>query len=130
MRALVMSVIRGDATIQGLGIDSDNSFAVDVDTPGDRPFLQLRWGRNDPGLDVVTRRNLVIWVHDQPGDYTTRIDPLISRLRVLLAGLEGMSNGLGHVVGVEWTGDSEDLADDGHRTIARTTSFVLVGSGQ
>jgi hypothetical protein len=100
-----------------------------MDTPQGRPFLQLRWGRTDPGLDVVTRRNLVVWVHDEPGDFT-RIDDIVLRLRPLIVGLIGLANGLGHVVGVEWTGDSEDLADDGHRTIARWASFVLVGSGQ
>lgn len=130
MRALVRSAIINDLDLSTLGIVDEAAFAVDVDTPQQRPFLQLRWGRNDPGLDRVTRRNLVIWVHDNPGDYTVRIDPIILRLRTLLAGLEGMSNGLGHVVAVEWTGDSEDLSDDGHRTITRTTSFVLVGSGQ
>lgn len=130
MRALVLAAIRNDAELQSLGITSEGSFAVDVDTPQARPFLQLRWGRNDPGLDRVTRRNLVVWVHDAPGDYTTHIDRIILRLRTLLAELEGMSNGLGHVVAVEWTGDSEDLADDGHRTITRTISFSLVGSGQ
>lgn len=95
-----------------------------------RPFLQLRWGQNNVGLDVVTRRNLVIWVHDEPGDYSVKIDPILFRLRTLLPTLEGASNGLGHVVAVEWTGDSEDLADDGHKTITRNTSFSLVGSGQ
>lgn len=124
-----MTAITGDPVINALGIDSLNSFAVDVDTPQDRPFLQLRWGRNDVGLDVVTRRTLTVWVHDEPGDYG-RIDTIILRLRTILPALEGMSNGLGHVVAVEWTGDSEDLADDGHGTIARNTSFSLVGSGQ
>jgi hypothetical protein len=130
MRALVRAAIIADATLNSLGIDSDNAFAVDVDTPADRPFLQLRWGRNDVGLDVVTRRNLVVWVHDKPGDYTVRIDPIILRLRTLLAGLEGQSNGLGHLIAVEWAGDSEDLIDDGHKTITRNASFSLVGSGQ
>lgn len=130
MRELVFSAIVDDGDLSALGIVDAGAFAVDVDTPQQRPFIQLRWGRNDPGLDVVTRRNLVIWVHDKPGDYTAHIDPIIRRLRTLLAGLEGMSNGLGHVVAVEWTGDSEDLSDDGHRTITRTTSFQLVGSGQ
>jgi hypothetical protein len=130
MRALVRAAIIADATLNGLGIVDGNSFAVDVDTPQSRPFLQLRWGRNDVGLDVVTRRNLVIWVHNKPGDYTTRIDPILLRLRTLLVGLEGQSNGLGHLIAVEWAGDSEDLTDDGHKTITRNVSFSLVGSGQ
>jgi hypothetical protein len=130
MRELIRSTIIADATLISLGITGPDSFAVDVDTPAERPFLQLRWGQNNIGLDVVTRRNLVIWVHDEPGDYSVKIDPILFRLRALLPTLEGMNNGLGHVVAVEWTGDSEDLADDGHQTITRNTSFSLVGSGQ
>lgn len=129
MRSLIYAAIIGDATLNGLGITGAASFAVDVDTPQTRPFLQLRWGRNDPGLSVVTRRNLVIWAHDKPGDYG-KIDSIIGRLRIILPALVGESNGSGHLVDVEWTGDSEDLADDGHKTFTRNTSFLLVGSGQ
>jgi hypothetical protein len=129
MRSLVFQAIVDDPTLNGLGITDTSSFAVDVDTPQARPFLQCRWGRNDEGLDVVTRRNLVVWVHDVPGDYA-KIDSIILRLRELFPTLISQSNGLGWVVGVEWAGDSEDLTDDGHRTITRNTSFVLVGSGQ
>ncbi len=125
MRTTLFQAIIADATLIGLGIASENSFAGDVDTPEYRPFLQLRWGRNDIGLDVVTRRTLNIWVHDEGGDYG-RIDSIIFRLRLLLPSLEGTSN----IMAAEWTGDSEDLIDDGHKTIARYTSFSLVGSGQ
>lgn len=131
MRSLVMQAIINDPEMNLLGIDNLSAFAVDVDTPEDRPFLQLRWGRNDVALSKteIGRRTLTIWVHDQPGDYGV-IDSVIFRLRALLPTLAGQSNGLGHLTAVEWSGDSEDLADDGHRTIARNSSFVLVGSGQ
>lgn len=129
MRAFIMQAIVTDVALNALGIVDDSSFAVDVDTPEQRPFLQARWGRNNVGLDTVTRRDITIWVHDSPGDYG-RIDSIILRLRALLPTLEGQDNGLGHLVAAEWTGDSEDLTDDGHGTIARTTSFSLVGSGQ
>lgn len=129
MRALIFQAIVADATLAGMGITEDGSFAVDVDTPENRPFLQLRWGRNDVGLDVVTQRNLTIWVHDVPGDYG-RIDSIILRLRTLILSLVAQPNADGWLMGAEWSGDSEDLTDDGHRTIARNTSFVLVGSGQ
>lgn len=132
MRALIYGAIIADPVLNGLGITDDSSFAVDVDTPQARPFLQLRWGINAVGLRQtdVSRRTLTIWVHDEPGDYSVKIDPIIVRLRQLLPTLEGASNGAGHLVAVEWTGDSEDLADDGHRTITRNVSFSLVGSGQ
>lgn len=130
MRALVRSAIIADATLIGLGVVPSGVLAGDVDTPQARPFLNLRWGVTTPGLSVVNSRSLVIWVHDRPGDFTVRIDPIILRLRSVLDSLVGVSNGLGHVVAVEWTGDSEDLVDDGHGTITRTASFNLVGSGQ
>lgn len=129
MRAIIFQAIINDVSLNAQGITDDSSFAVDVDTPSNRPFLQLRWGRNDEGLDVATRRNLVVWVHDEPGDYS-RIDTIIKRLRVLFPSLVPTVYAGGALMGVEWAGDSEDLTDDGHKTIARNTSFVLVGSGQ
>jgi hypothetical protein len=131
MRALIYGALVNDSVLNGLGINSENSFAIDVDTPQTRPFLQIRWGLNEIGLKntVVSRRTLTVWVHDEPGDYT-RIDEILYRVKSLLPTLDGQSNGLGHVVSIEWTGDSEDLADDGHGTITRNTGFSLVGSGQ
>lgn len=129
MRTLIFQAIINDSALNSLGFTSSSAFSVDVDTPQQRPFMQLRWGRNDIGLDRVTRRNLVIWVHDEPGDYSV-IDQTILRLRVLLPTLEGQNNGSGFLMSAEWSGDSEDLADDGHKTITRNTSFSLVGTGQ
>jgi hypothetical protein len=129
MRQLVFQAIINDSVMNSLGITDGSSFSVDVDTPETRPFLQLRWGRNNEGLDVVTRRDLVVWVHDHPGDYE-KIDSIVLRLRALLPSLVPSSDGRGWIAGVQWLGDSEDLTDDGHRTIARNSSFVLVGSGQ
>src|SRR6478609_3636971 len=129
MRSLVFSTIVNDSVLNSLGITGASSFAVDVDTPLTRPFLQIRWGGNAEGLKQtpVTRRTVTIWVHDVPGDYTV-IDQVISRLRTLLLALEGQPNGGGFVVAVEWAGDSEDLSDDGHETITRNVAFELVGS--
>jgi hypothetical protein len=129
MRALIRQAIINDSIMIGYGINGANAFAVDVDTPQTRPFLQLRWGRNDAGMSRVTVRNLVIWVHDEPGDYAL-IDAILLRLRTLIPLLVGESNGTGNLVDVTWAGDSEDLADDGHGTITRNASFILVGSGQ
>jgi hypothetical protein len=129
MRTILRSAILADAELNAEGIVSDRFFAVDVDTPQGRPFMQLRWGSNSGGLDVVTRRFLVIWVHDEPGDYS-RIDRIIQRLRVLLSSLAGTSIESQSILAIEWTGDSEDLTDDGHQTIARNASFTIVGSGQ
>lgn len=129
MRSLVFDALTTDPILIGYGITDDSAFAVDVDTPQTRPFLQLRWGNNDVGIAAVTVRSLVVWVHDSPADYT-KIDAILLRLRNLIPLLVGESNGQGWVVDVTWNGDSEDLTDDGHKTIARNASFTLVGSGQ
>jgi hypothetical protein len=129
MRELVRAMIIADGALASLGVVPSGVFAGDIDTPQERPFIQLRWGRTDIGLDVVNRRNVVIWVHDEPNDYG-RVDAILIRLRYVLAALPGLATSLGHVVAVEWLGDSEDLADTGHGTITRTTSYSLVGSGQ
>lgn len=129
MRTLIYQAIINDPTMNGFGITGPTSFSVDVDTPITRPFLQLRWGVNAIGLDVSTQRSLVIWVHDQPGDYT-RIDSIILRLRALISSLVPSRDTQGWLQGAVWEGDSEDLTDVGHGTIARNTSFTLVGSGQ
>jgi hypothetical protein len=129
MRGLLFEALTTDPMLIGLGITDDSSFASDVDTPQNRPFLQLRWGRTDEGLAAVKVRSLVVWVHDKGGDYST-IDSILLRLRSLIPSLVGESNGPGWLVDVTWNGDSEDLTDDGHKTITRNASFTLVGSGQ
>lgn len=130
MRSLIRSTILADASLVSLGVVSAGVLAGDVDTPQSRPFLNLRWSGTTPGLDTVVKRDLVIWVHDQPGDYEAKVDPIIRRLRTLLPSLAGVVHPYGYLTVVEWNGDSEDLVDDGHGTIARTTTFTIVGSGQ
>lgn len=130
MRALVRSAITSDATLIGLGVVASGVLSGDVDTPSERPFLNLRWGGVDPGLSTVNRGTLTIWVHDNKGDYETRINPILLRLRELLLSLVGVQHTTGWLTAVEWNGDSEDFVDDGHGTITRNVSFTLIGSGQ
>jgi hypothetical protein len=129
MRALVRSAIIGDSELIALGVVASGVVAGDVDAPTERPLLVLRWGTTTPGLSTLNTRQLTIWVHDVPNDYT-RIDAIVKRLRVVLDRLIGVQHSYGWITGVEWTGDSDDLSDpDGHRTILRQTNFTIVGSG-
>ena|SRR5688500_5943102 len=129
MRALVRLALIQDPTLITLGVVPEGVFAGDVDTPDQRPFLQLRWSNTTPGVDVVSRRDLVIWVHDNAGDYE-RIDSVIRRIKTIMSQLVGVPHAAGYLMVCEWTGDSADLTDDGHGTITRTTSFSIVGTGQ
>ena len=130
MRALIRLALVNDATLQSLGVTAAGVVMGEVDSIEERPFLNLRWGATLPGLDVVSRRTLDIWVHDQGTDYEAKVDPIIRRIHTILAGLEATPHTSGYLVKAEWTGDSGDLADDGHGTITRTTSYSLVGTGQ
>lgn len=133
MRTLIRSALLDDAGLQSKGIVPEGVLAGDVDTPDLRPFLNLRWGNTVEGLDVIMPRELVVWVHDEPGDYAL-IDAILVDLRRVLTGIEAtqwteLSGQTGWVSVIEWNGDSGDLADDGHNTIVRTASFSIVGSG-
>lgn len=130
-RSWVRSIITADATLLGLGVVAAGVLAGDVDTPRDRPFINIRWGVTTPGVGGVDRRSVVVWVHDKPGDYT-RIDTILKRIKFLLAAqpTAGTADmGGGYAVGLQWLTDSDDLVDDGHGTITRTTTHLLVGSG-
>lgn len=130
MRALIRNAIVSDPTLESLGVVASGVLSGDMDTPAERPFLNLRWGQVNPGMDVVNISNLVIWVHDSPGDYEARINLILLRLREVITDLVGVQHTTGWLTAAEWSGDSGDLFDDGHGTITRTTSFTLVGSGQ
>ena len=130
MRALIRSAITSDPELQSLGVVSEGVLSGDVDTPEQRPFLNLRWGSVAPGMDVVNTSTLVIWVHDEPNDYEAKVNPILLRLRVIITGLVGVQHSTGWLTMAQWNGDSEDLVDDGHGTITRNTAFTLIGSGQ
>lgn len=130
MRTLVRTAITGDATLATEGVTAANVLAGDVDSFEGRPFLNLKWGVENPGIALAaTQTTLTIWVHDDGNDYS-RIDRIIRRLRVLLTGIEGQVDEASgdRVSQVAWTGDSSDLSDTGHRTIVRQTSYTLNGS--
>lgn len=130
MRALVRAAITADPQLQSLGVVSGAVLAGDIDTPQQRPFLNLRWGGVTPGIGPVNRGTLVVWVHDEPGDYEARINPILLRLRGIITELAAAQHTAGWLSVAEWTGDSDDLSDDGHGTITRNASFNLIGSGQ
>jgi hypothetical protein len=133
VRDVILAALLGDATLAGLGVSDGAVLTGDVDTPTERPFLQLRYGPTTPGPARggvgPNMRDLTIWVHDVPNDYT-RIDKIIQQIKVVMLALEAEQSALtdGWLVVVEWVGDSDDLADDGHRTITRNTSYRIVGS--
>lgn len=133
MREIIVAAIRGSADITDLGVASEAVFAGDIDTPTQRPFIQLRWGSTTPGMGTpgrgMDRRGLVIWVHDQPNDYT-RIDQIIRAMKRMFYDLVATPDGAGDWLSqMDYVGDSDDLSDDGHGTICRTSTWTIVGTG-
>ncbi len=129
MRALIRQRLVDDVTLQSYGIASgDHVVSGQEDSITLRPFINLQWAETTTGLSVVRRRGLVVWVHDEPNDYT-KIDQIVSRVRTVLTGLEGLAHTSGWLVGVEWETDSSDLSDDARGTILRQSRYIMVGSG-
>lgn len=129
MRAIVRQCILNDVFLQALGVTSDATLTGDVDTPDGRPFLNLKWGPDEPSHPecLTVRTSLAIWAHDTPGDFD-RINKILTRLRVLLPSIAGVVSTNGEEVQViTWQGNGPDLQDDGHRTIVKVGNYQVIG---
>lgn len=128
MRIAIPEMILEDPTLQALGVDT--VLTGDVDTPMGRLFINLRWGQSIPGVWDSNRHSLVIWVHDEPNDYS-RIVKILKRLRVMFREYEGgrttFDSGA-YISAIDWVSESSDLIDEGHGTITRQTTFEIIGS--
>lgn len=133
LRDYLFHLVTTDAVINALGITAANAFTSnDAETPQMRPFLVFRFANTTPGIpgeQTVNDRSFQVWVHDDPNDYT-RIDDVITRVRSVLTSVFAQYTGTEgqYIHGVEWMGDSEDLADDEQRTITRYCEYRLIGS--
>jgi hypothetical protein len=130
VRDLIFDYLKVDAVLNGLGFTEQSMFnSNDADTPNMRPFMVFRWGATSAGMDVMRRRTLQVWLHDEPSDYT-RIDTGLERVRNALTMLVGVNVDATTkwVAQIDWTSDSDDLFDDVQNTIARYTQFDVIGS--
>lgn len=126
MRALIRTALVDDAVLAGFGLTTDTIVSGNADSIQARPFINLRFGDDNPGLGPVTRRGLVVWVHDEPDDYT-RVDAIHKRIREVLEGMHAEPTGDGYVVQIHWQTSSSDLADTDRGTILRTATYQIVG---
>lgn len=92
------------------------------DTPKVRPFVIITMSTNTRDAAVASQQEVTVWVHDEPGGYT-RIDNIITTIRNSVEGPVTEEGG----VFAHWTGDSDDLSDDGRGTIVRTSTYILAG---
>lgn len=137
IRELIWNALRSDTVLNGLGVaaDGSNIWQADaVDTLPSKPALVIRWGAAAPGVGERTTagwvgagtQTMVVWVHDEIGDFD-RIDKIITRIRTVLSGLVAQQGVVaGHtLICADWAGDSEDLRDDGYGTITRHSDWTI-----
>lgn len=129
MRETIARALYTDAQMLALGLTPAGLVSGDADTVEPRPYIVLRWGDTNPGVDVSRQRNLVVWFHDRPNDYT-RIDAMLRRTRAILTAISAQRTETGWITTIDWLTDSSDLSDDQSRTIIRTSAYNIVGSGQ
>lgn len=126
VRETVFTLLTTDAELQAEGIDVDSVWNIEaVDNPDrGKPFLVTAWAEVPrPTHPAARRRNLLVWAHDEGGDYS-RIDRILERVRQLLVGTVHQ----GGITQVDWEGASGDLYDTGFRTITRNTGFRVIGA--
>ena len=140
LREVIRAVLIQDQELLDLGVTPNGVYAGDVDTPPERPLLVMRWGSqvNTSGDAPLQLRNLSIHVQDELKDYS-KIDAIISRIRILFDEFPRQSYDGGLIYGIIWTTDSEDLINSlgGSRSalfafplaIMRHTNYLIMVSG-
>lgn len=132
MRELIDGVISADLELMALiPVTSWREALSDDSTPA-RPFVEYRWGlvsRSVTPSNPVRSAILDLYVHDNPGSFDSRINPVIVRLRPVLEAAAGTVAEGASLVCAEWQEDGPDAYDDGHRTAVRYTRYRIVGTG-
>ena len=126
-RAAIFNALKNDVVLAeispGYGCYPNNS----ADTPEEDKFLILRWMDKRVG-PVKGRgpRDLQVWAHDHSGSYAA-IDRMLARVTEILLAMTHVQGGDGQTITqVDYISESQDLYDDGFRTIARNVTFTVV----
>lgn len=98
------------------------------------PFAVLKAGNESPTPSAHTRSQLFdLWVYDKPGDYN-RIHNILDIARGVLHQRAGDRATVGGVewwlMGINFTGASQDFRDDMLRATTRYATYRVVGNKQ
>lgn len=99
----------------------DRIYSELEETPALKPFIVFRFSPTQPQAVVGMFQDVVIWFHDVGG--YTRIDQLILATRTALVDQVSQQD----AIGIDWSGDSADLADDARQTVVRNSTFRFAG---
>lgn len=134
-RAAVYNLLVGDTQLSALGITASTIFSVaSMDTaPRTQPFVVLRWSNLNVRWNMANQRgkqNLQVWAHDHGGDYG-RIVSVLDRVFDILTNASHIVGSDGYIMTqADWRGESEDLKDDGLKTITRNSAWEIVSRKQ
>lgn len=130
IRSIVYQELVGDLGLHHLGINEDSAW-LNSAAPSTLvlPSIVLSWSQVTPGIGEVTRRELLLYAHDQPGDYDNIVAILARAKEVILALGPTNKDDTSCVVATQWLGDSQDLSDDAYGSIMKYSTFTIVGSG-
>lgn len=134
MRGLIDSIILSDEQLMALIPEERWREANSTDDAPERPFAEYRWGITSSSVlprHPVRSAVLQVYVHDDQGSFDARINPIIVRLKAVLALAAGINSPtLGaSIIACDWMEDGPDTYDDGYRTAVRYTQFRVVGTG-
>lgn len=124
------AALTSDPTFSGLIPASKVVSTTGLDVvPVVPPFAVIRWGTVTRTATPAVRRELTLWVYDRPGSYLANIEPALKAARAVMDSLPGRAHGDGHIIGVDWLGDSADLYDDIYQCAMRNGTWEVVGTG-
>jgi hypothetical protein len=118
------------AVLTGIGYDEPNIYPnFSPDAPQGDLFLVLKWGVTTRGVGVANQVNLQCWAYNRQPNFKPIADAL-KEIRATLPELVGARmSPTEAILGVNYTGDSDDLYDDGYRAHFRYTSHTITASG-
>lgn len=116
----------------GAGVNSVYGAGSLKGPPDKKPFLIIHSDDDNRGPFPGMGQSLMsLHCHDEPGSYS-RIRLILLKARLVLCGpaLERATQGTGAEAGgiIRWLNNSADLADEGFKTIVRTSQYQLNGA--
>lgn len=127
LRAIVFGALRADpfiASVVGDRIVQRGSWDAEDNTvePIEVPYLVYAMSdeaQTGPSAMRATRRYLMVWAHDEPGDYGLNVDPLLDRVKEVLVDVPQQ----GKFMDIRFLLKSPDLWDDMLKHIVRYDRF-------
>jgi hypothetical protein len=130
MRSIIRGILIADSDLTDI-IPANRWFAsgsIDDDNTPATPFAVIRFGLVNRGMAHVQRGSVTIWIHDGRGSYSN-IDAAMRLITGILDGREHVSDGDSELIKATWQDTSGDLFDNGYRTLTKTTTYEIVGTG-